>query len=203
MPVPGLEKVTVVGVDEDGRVHLMHSLFSVDVNIYSTECRLFACVGEMPAKGLPQVTEILPDFFAARRSVRAVPHIDHIAHLGGISPRNWQTKPCKRVAKAAGTKHVNLACRGLAFLPSDCAAWILGREADGPANVFRASAGLLPLLTGQEPPFEAALDWLQFTYTADKAGAYVAPASTVLVRSTVAEGDDLFTALLTPQETIS
>ena len=67
MPVPGLEKVTLVGVDEDGLVHLMHSLFSVCVNVYSTECHLFACIGELPAEGLPQVTRLLPDFFAARR----------------------------------------------------------------------------------------------------------------------------------------
>ena len=101
-------------------------------------------LGEILTEGLPPVMEILPDFSAARRSVCAVPCMDHIVHLGGISPRNWQTKPCKRAAKAAGTKHVNLACRGLAFLPSDCADWILGREADGPANVFEALAGLFP-----------------------------------------------------------
>ena len=35
VPVPGLDKVTLVGVDEDGRVHLMHSLFSFRVNVYS------------------------------------------------------------------------------------------------------------------------------------------------------------------------
>ena len=38
VPVSGLERVTLVGIDEDGMVHLMHSLFSVRVNIYSTEC---------------------------------------------------------------------------------------------------------------------------------------------------------------------
>ena len=54
VPVPGLEKVTLVGVDEDGRVHLMHSLFSVRAKVYSTECCLFACVGGLPAEGLPQ-----------------------------------------------------------------------------------------------------------------------------------------------------
>ena len=53
-----------------------------------------------------------------------------------------------------------------------------------------------PLLTGQQPPFEAALDWLQFAYTADRAGAYVAPASTVFVLSVVSEGNELFAALL-------
>ena len=89
-----------------------------------------------------------------------------------------------------------MACWGLAFLPADCASWLLGRSMDGPANVFESLAGLLPLLTGREPPFEAALDWLQFAYTADRAGAYVEPASTVLVPSAVAEGEDLFGALL-------
>ena len=167
MPVPGLKKVTLVGVDEDRRVHLMHLLFFVGVNVYSTECRLFACVGELPTEGLPQVTELLPDFFAARRTVRAVPRIDYVAHLGGISPRDWQTKPCERAAKAAGIDQINLACWGLAFLPTDCAAWVLGRCMDGPVNVFEASAGLFLLLTGQEPPFEAALNFLQFAYTAD------------------------------------
>ena len=149
VPVPGLEKVTLVGVDEDGRVHLMHSLFSVHIDVYSTECSLFACLGKFPAEGPPQVTEILPGFFAARCYIRTVPRMNHIAHLGGISPHNWQTKTCEQTAKAAGTDHVNLACRGLAFLPEDCAAWILGRTADGPANVFEASVGLFPMLTGQ------------------------------------------------------
>ena len=37
---------------------------------------------------------------------------------------------------------------------------------------------------------------MQFTYTADRAGAYVAPVSTVLAQSAVAERDELFTALL-------
>ena len=87
---------------------------------------------------------------------------------------------------------MNLACRGLAFLPVEGAAWLLGREADGPVNVFEASAGLFPLLNGRAPPCEAALDFLQFDFTADRAGTYVAPASTVLVPLAVAEGDNLF-----------
>ena len=91
---------------------------------------------------------MLPDFFAAWRAVSTVPRIDHVAHLGGISPRDWQTKPCERASKTAGEESLNLACRGLAFLPVDCAAWLLGREADGPVNVFEASAGLFPLLNG-------------------------------------------------------
>ena len=77
------------------------------------------------------------------------------------------------------------------YIPTDCASWLLRREADRPINVFEALTGLLPLLTGREPPLEESLDWLQFTYTKDRAGAYVAPASTVLVQSAVMEGDEL------------
>ena len=91
--VPGLERITPVGVNEDGRVHITHSLISVCVKVYSTECHLFACLYKLPAQGLPPVTEISPDFFAARRSVCAVLLMDHIAHLGGIFPRDWETKP--------------------------------------------------------------------------------------------------------------
>ena len=89
-----------------------------------------------------------------------------------------------------------MACRGLEFLPADCAAWLLRNTADRPVNVFEASAGLFSLLTGRDPPFETALDWLQFAYTVDRAGAYVAHASTVLVPSAVTEGDDLFPVII-------
>ena len=41
-PVPGLDRVTVVGVDPDGRVHLMHSLFYVQVDLYLTLQCMFA-----------------------------------------------------------------------------------------------------------------------------------------------------------------
>ena len=74
----------------------MHLLFSVRINIYSTQCRLFACLGKLPTKGLPTVVETPHNFFAAWRSVHAVLRVDHITHLGGISPLNWQTKPCER-----------------------------------------------------------------------------------------------------------
>ena len=127
-------------------MHLMHSLFSVRFNVYLTECRLFACVGGLSAKGVPQATELFLDFFATRRAVCVVPQINHMAHLGGISPSDWQTKPCKRAAKAVGDDHLNLAFRGLTFMPIDCAVWLLGRSMDGPVNVFEASEGLFPLL---------------------------------------------------------
>ena len=52
------------------------------------------------------------------------------------------------------------------------------------------------MFTGREPPFKEAFDWLQFAYTAERAGYYVAPASTVLSQSEIAEGDELFPSIL-------
>ena len=134
----------------------MHPLFSVCVVVYSTECRFFACLGKLPAEGLLLVMEIPPDFFAARRSVCAVPRSYNIAHLRGIFLLDWQTKPYEQ---AVGTDHINLAFRGMALFSSNCEAWRLLREVDRSVIVFEALAGLFPMLIGREPPFEAALDW--------------------------------------------
>ena len=69
-------------------------------------------------------------------------------------------------------------------------------EEDTHLNILSASKFFFPWLTSRETPFEEALNWLQFAYTADRAGAYVAPASTVLNPSAVAEGGNLFQAIL-------
>ena len=52
------------------------------------------------------------------------------------------------------------------------------------------------MLTSQKPPFEEALNWFQFTYTVDRAGAYVAPAYMVLAQSDIADGGKLFPVIL-------
>ena len=186
----------MVGLYLDVKVLLVHSLFSVQVNVYSTQRRLFAYLGEMPAKGLPTVVEIPVKALSARRSVGPLPRVEHVTHLWGVSALNCQTNPCERAVKSAGTEYVDLAFRGLTFIPLDYAPWLLRRDAYRPLNIIEALTGLFPLLTGREPPFEEAIDLMQFAYTTDLAGAYVAPASTVLAQSAVAEGGELFLALL-------
>ena len=90
-------------------VLLMHLLFSVRVNVYLTQRRLFACLGELPTKGLPPVVEIPDKAFAVRRTVCAVPQVNHATHPGGISPLDWQTNPCKRSVNWEGMEYVDLA----------------------------------------------------------------------------------------------
>ena len=85
----------------------------------------------------------------------------------------------------------NLACRGLTFVAPYVAAYLL----DISCNIAEVDQLLFPILVGWVPPFEETIDWIQFAYTADRTGAYVAPASTVLVPSAVSEGDPLFPAI--------
>ena len=53
-----IERVDLMGVDPDGMVCLLHSLSYFRVDLYSTIWRIFACQGDMTAKGLPPVVEI-------------------------------------------------------------------------------------------------------------------------------------------------
>ena len=129
------------------------------------------------------------DAFLRKRSVRAVPQADHISHLEGVSPYDWQVTPCKRTGKAVEGRR-DLACRGLTFVTPDGTSRLL----DTARNIAEVGQLLFPILVGRAPPFEEMLDWLQFAYTADRTGAYVVPASTVLVSSVVLEGDPLFPA---------
>ena len=100
--IPGLDRVTLVVVDPDGMVNLLHSLFSIPVDLYSSIWCLFACQGELPAEGLPLVVEITHESFAALLSVSSVPQVDHGTYLRVISPTNFQKMSCEREGKRLG-----------------------------------------------------------------------------------------------------
>ena len=82
-----------------------------------------------------------------------------------------------------------MSFRGTNFVPPDDASRLLGH---GEKNIENVIQTLSPLLDGRAPPFEEALNWIQFDYTADRAGSYMALASTVLAHSVVLEGYQLF-----------
>ena len=48
-------------------------------------------------------------------------------------------------------------------------------------NIAKSIHMLLTLLDGWAPTFKETLDWIQFEYTAERTGTYVAPASTSLL----------------------
>ena len=129
------------------------------------------------------------DAFSVWRSMRAVPTADHTSHLEGVSPSSWQATPYERVGKAAEGGR-DLACRGITFVTPDGASRLI----DTSRKIAEVVQLLFPILVGQATSFEETLDWLQFAYTAERTGAYVAPVSMVLVPSAVLEGDPLFIA---------
>ena len=76
----------MIGVDQDGKLNLLHLLLSVPVGLYSTDRRLFTCLGKLLYKGLSPEVELHTEAFAAQRSVRAIPEDDHVIHLNGFTP---------------------------------------------------------------------------------------------------------------------
>ena len=79
--VPGLADLTLLGVFQDGRAYILHSLFSVPFGPYNLDQRLFGCHGEIPSEALPVITEILVASFGERRSVRDLYQDNHRVHL--------------------------------------------------------------------------------------------------------------------------
>ena len=65
---------------------------------YDPDQRLFGCRGELPAEGLPAITEIPVASFAALRAVSAMSREDHLVHLEGVPPSGWQVMPCERAS---------------------------------------------------------------------------------------------------------
>ena len=78
-------------------------------------------------------------------------------------------------------------------MPPDVVAHLL---AEPGLNITAANKALFSLFFGQATNFEEALDWLRFSFTGDRAGVYMASASTVLVRSMIIEGESIFAPTL-------
>ena len=88
--------------------------------------------------------------------------------------------PYKRVGKAAEGGR-DLSYQGITFVTPDGTSRLINTS----RKIVEVGQLLFPILVGQAPPFEETLDWLQFVYTADRTGAYLAPASTVVLPSVV------------------
>ena len=92
----------------------------------------------------------------------------------------------------------SLSCRGLTFLLPDAAAPLFHLE----GSVGEFSKELSPLISGREPLYEEALDWLQFAFTGDTKGQYMASAHTKFSFSLPVEGEPLFILALKRLQTL-
>ena len=182
-PVLGLDHLTLLGVNWDGTVYLLHPFFSVTVDPYFTDWRLLTFVGGLPLEGLPPVTELLVDAFTLRHAIHAVPWANHYVHVEGVPPPHWHLMPLKRVKKLQEDAQ-DLSFRGLKFLSPNGALSLLVQS----TNIAEASCHISPLLASRAPLYDEAIDWLQFYYTVYWTGAYVAPASTDFQFATLVEG---------------
>ena len=119
----------------------------------------------------------------------AVPWADCIIHLEGVTPPF--VNPClARGRWSYRPEGANFHAGGWPSCP-----WtppptppLLGST----PNIAKYSQKLYPLLTCRAHPFEEARDWLKFSYTLYRTGAYLVPLSTVIGQSVALEGDNIF-----------
>ena len=156
------------------------------VSPYDPNQSFFGCCGELPPEGIPAITKIPVASFEAQRAVSAMSRGDHWVHLEGVSPSGWQMTPCERASgKGEGR---SLSCQGLTFLPLYETAPLFNLE----ESVGMFSKELFPVLSGQEPPYKEALNWLHFSFTDNTKGPYVAPANTAFSFASPVEGGAMF-----------
>ena len=86
----------------------------------------------------------------------------------------------------------------MTFLPLYGASCLLGQG----ANIAEAFCLLLPLLASKLPPYDKALNWIEFTYTGDWLGDYVDPESTNFNFNTLLQGKPLFAPALRRLQTL-
>ena len=84
-------------------VHLLHSLFSVPVSLYSSYRKLYAYCVDLPCKRLPPVVDLDIDSFMFWHALCAVPRVDNVTHLERFPLPYWQASPCERAGKLLGT----------------------------------------------------------------------------------------------------
>ena len=195
-PVPGLADLMLLGVEQDREAHILHSLFSVPVGLYDPDRSLFGCFRELPAEGLPAITKILVASFAARCVFSAVSQDDHRVDLEEPPPYGWKTTPCER-ASGKGKGQI-ISCQGINLLPQDAAAPLFPLE----GSVGKFSKILFPLLADLEPHYEEALDWLQFSFTGDPKGQYMAHTNTDFYYTSPVEGEPLILPALKLLQTL-
>ena len=189
-PSPGMEHLTLLGVNRDGTVYVLHSFFSVPVGRYSTDRRLLDFSGDRPMEGIPPMMDLPMASFTVRHVVCAVTREDHIFHIEGIPPSSWKMTPCNRAEN--NTESRDLTCLGITLFPLYGDSWLLGLY----MNISDTSQLLSPLLYSWALPYNNKLNWLQFSYTGDRLGAYRAPGYTELEFDTLSEGDLLFALVL-------
>ena len=87
IPVPVIDWVSLLAMEQNGVVHTLHFLFSVLDTACSFTRRPFALDVKIPGLEPPLVLELPMEAFAVKHFVSAVPQAGHTSHLGGVNDK--------------------------------------------------------------------------------------------------------------------
>lgn len=128
----------------------MKSIFSILINAYFVQKRLFDFNGGITKSRLLLVIYLLVDALSVQSSVSDILWYNPESNMGGYTLFNWNSMSCYHSDKD-NPGGWDLACQGLTFIPSEDAAALL---ADTGLNIAANRKALLPLLTSWVPIFK-------------------------------------------------
>ena len=117
----GLDKISLLAVNEDGLVSVLHSLFLVGESAYKDGPRKLSAIrGKIPADGLPTIVRIEAIHFAANSSFVGTLQLEFKGHLSGLTSsllQDFEDSDHQPEVEGEynGARLVKL--RGLAFFP--------------------------------------------------------------------------------------
>ena len=165
--VAGSESICLLGVRENAKTVLVHSLFTVSPDVYSDKLELWGFVGGLPESGNPSLIHLTGMHFSPNFSFHGVAQNEFESHVGGLSLQvGGPNAHAQQVAVESDEDSRKILSRGLCFLPSEMVAAVL--ELGVGATIAEVASNLVPHLIRRVPvssAFVTTLEWLQASMT--------------------------------------
>ena len=114
------EAICLLGVRENMKIVLVHSLFTVSPDVYCTDIQLWGVLGDLPKDGTPALLLLTGIHFYSNFSFRGVYHTNFETHVGGLKLKTGGPDAhAKQVAVDSDKGLLKVLSCGLCFLPSE------------------------------------------------------------------------------------
>ena len=117
--VMGSEAICLLVVQENTKIVLVHSIFTISPNVYSADVQLWGVVGDLPKDGTQALLLLTGIHFSPNVSFRGVSRTYFETHIGGLNLKNRRKDAhSQQVAVESDEGLLKVLSLGLCFLPS-------------------------------------------------------------------------------------
>ena len=124
--VQGLEAIFLLGVRENAKIVLVHSLFTVSLNVYSTDVQILGVLDDLPEDGTPALLLLTGIQFSPKFSFQGISRTKFETHIRGLNLKTGGTDAhAQQFAVESNEGLLKVLSCGLCFLPSEIVGGVL------------------------------------------------------------------------------